>query len=177
MRVLIATKNEAKIEGARRAFEKYFKDVEIEGISAESEVADQPVNEEIYRGAKNRVENLKKYAKENNLEADLFISIESGINNFFGKWMINNIAIIEDNNGFESCGLSSGFPVPNKYAESIISTDLNKVINNIFGEDEKRHTSGGAISLLTNGKITRIDLTMDAFIMALTKYINKDKWQ
>lgn len=39
MKILIGTKNKGKIEGAKRAFEKYFKDVTIEGISVKSEVA------------------------------------------------------------------------------------------------------------------------------------------
>ena len=47
MKILMGTKNPGKIEGARQAFEKYFDSVEIEGISVESEVGNQPVNEEI----------------------------------------------------------------------------------------------------------------------------------
>ena len=101
MKVLIATKNQGKIEGAKKALEHYFKDVEIIGIPVESDVPDQPVNKEIYNGAKNRVRNLKKYAKENNIEADLFLGIESGINDLLGRWMITNIAVIEDNKDFE----------------------------------------------------------------------------
>lgn len=38
MKVLIGTKNPGKIEGTRQAFEKYFTDIEIEGVSVESEV-------------------------------------------------------------------------------------------------------------------------------------------
>ena len=57
MKILMGTKNPGKIEGAKQAFEKYFDNVEIEGISVSSEVGDQPVNEEIFQGAKNRVKN------------------------------------------------------------------------------------------------------------------------
>lgn len=48
MKVLIATKNQGKIEGAKKALEHYFKDVEITGIPVQSNVPDQPVNKEIY---------------------------------------------------------------------------------------------------------------------------------
>ena len=58
MKAIIATKNQGKIEGAKKALEHYFEDVEVIGIPADSEVGDQPVNDEIYRGAKNRVKNL-----------------------------------------------------------------------------------------------------------------------
>lgn len=111
MKVLIATKNQGKIEGAKRALENYFNNVEIEGIPVNSDVPDQPVNKEIYIGAKNRVKNLKEYAKNNNIAADLFLGIESGINDLLGRWMITNIAVIEDNKGFESYGASPSFPV------------------------------------------------------------------
>ena len=180
MKVLIATKNQGKIEGAKRALEKYFDNITVEGIPADSEVGEQPVNNEIYEGAKNRVKNLKKYCKENNIKADLFLSIESGINNLLGRWMITNIAVIEDNENFESYGTSPSFPVPERLVNDIIEdTGIGideKEIDKIFEKDEERHNKGGGIQLLTKNIVTRIDLTELAFTMALTKYINKEKW-
>jgi len=67
MKILMGTKNPGKIEGAKQAFEKYFDNVEIEGIPVSSNVGDQPINEEIFQGAKNRVKNLKDYATNNNI--------------------------------------------------------------------------------------------------------------
>lgn len=177
MKVLIATKNQGKIEGAKKALLRYFDNVEIQGIPVNSNVSEQPVNNEIYTGAKNRVKNLKKYAQENNIKADLFLSIESGINNLLGRWMITNIAIIEDNVNFESYGTSPSFPVPERLVKDIIDTDLSQVMNKIFTKDDERHNRGGGIQLLTHDKISRIDLTEMAFIMALTKYINEDNWR
>ena len=40
MKILIWTKNPGKIEGAKQAFEKYFNNVEIEGIPVKSNVGD-----------------------------------------------------------------------------------------------------------------------------------------
>ena len=40
MKVLMWTRNPGKIEGARQAFEKYFDNVEIEGIPVNSDVGD-----------------------------------------------------------------------------------------------------------------------------------------
>lgn len=176
MKVLIATKNQGKIEGAKRALCNYFDNVEIQGIPVNSNVGEQPVNDDIYIGAKNRVKNLKTYCAQNNIEADLYLSIESGIHNLLGRWMITNIAVIEDNNDFESYGTSPSFPVPDKYVKDIIDTELSEVMNKIFTKDDDRHNKGGAIQLLTHNKLSRIDLTEMAFVMALTKYINKDKW-
>ncbi len=145
MKVLIATKNEGKIEGAKRALQKYFDDIEIEGIKVDSNVSEEPVNDEIYIGAKNRVKNLKTYCKENNIKADLYISSESGIYNTLGRWMITNLAVIEDNNDFESYATSASFPVPERLVKDIIDTDLSKVMDKVFTKDKERHNRGGAI--------------------------------
>ena len=175
MKVLIGTANPGKIEGARQAFEKFFDDVEIEGVKVSSEVPDEPVDDQIYQGAKNRVENLIKYDKENNVNADFYIGIESGITNKLGKWMIIQIAYIKDKNGKEGFGTSSGFPVPEKYVQEIIDTDLGQLMDKLYNGDGLKNEKGG-IAYLTKDVITRYDFTREAFIMALTVFINGDKW-
>ena len=176
MKILIATQNKGKVEGAKRAFEKYFKDVEVVGISAPSDVPEQPVNDETFWGAKNRVKNLKQIAKENKIEADYFVAIESGMMNSLGSWMIVNIAVVEDKNGLESVSSSPGFPVPEKLVEKIKEIGLGQVMDNHFNESDLR-SRGGGIQLLTHDVVSRIDLTEIAFEMALTKFINGEYWK
>lgn len=176
MKILMGTKNPGKIEGAKQAFEKYFKNVEIEGIPVDSEVGDQPVNKEILIGARNRIKNLKKYAKENQIEPDFYISSEAGIIDSLGEWLDINCAVIESKNGMESIGTSQGFPIPEKYIDEIRATELGKVMDKIFNLENLGKGKGG-ISLLTKDAISRIDLTKNAFIMALTKHINGDIWK
>ena len=160
------------IYSGKEALEKYFDDIDIQGIPVSSDVSEEPVNHEIYEGARNRVDNLIKYAKENNIDARYFLGIESGITNLLGKWVIINIAVIKDDKGYESWGTSPAFPVPDKYVEEIISTDLGKVMDKIFEKNDLRSSIGG-ISFLTHEVINRIDLTRDAFVMALTQHINE----
>lgn len=176
MKILMGTKNPGKIEGARQAFEKYFDSVEIEGISVESEVGNQPFNEKILQGAKNRIKNLKKYANNNNIKADFYIASEAGITNLLGEWIDINAVVIEDSKGFQSIGTSQGFPIPDKYIEEIKQTELGKVMDRLFRGKELGKGKGG-ISFLTKDEITRIDLTRNAFIMALTRFINEDIWK
>lgn len=176
MKIIVATKNQTKIEGAKKAFLNYYENIEIIGIPVNSDVSEEPVNNEIYEGAKNRVKNLKAHCIENNIKADLYVSIESGITNQMGRWLIVNVAVIEDDNDFESYGISPGFPVPKKYVDEIIKTDLGKVMDKIFNEKDLRSRAGG-ISLLTKNIISRMDLTEMAFIMALTEYINPKIWR
>lgn len=176
MKVLIGTKNPGKIEGARRALRNYYDEFEIEGISAPSNVSDQPVDEDIYFGARNRVNNLIKYAKENNIEADYYMAVESGITNRLGKWVITNVAVIKDKKGYESIGTSASFPVPNKHVDNIIKNTLGTVMDDLFNESDLRSSTGG-VGLLTHEVITRIDLNTQAFVMALTQFVNKDIWR
>lgn len=176
MKILMGTKNPGKIEGAKQAFEKYFENIEIEGIAVSSDVGDQPINEEILQGAKNRVKNLRKYAENNNIEADYYIASEAGITNLLGEWIDFNSAVIENKEGFQSVGMSQGFQIPNKYIDDILETELGKVMDRIFQGNELSKGKGG-ISYLTHDEISRIDLTRNAFIMALISHINGDLWR
>ena len=136
MKILIGTKNTGKIEGAKQAFEKYFENVEIIGIAVSSDVSDQPLNEGIFMGAKNRVKNLKKYAKENNIEADYYTASEAGITNLLGEWIDINAVVIEDKNGIQTVGTSQGFQIPEKYMDEIRATELGKVMDKVLNGKE-----------------------------------------
>lgn len=176
MKVLIGTNNPGKKEGARLAFERYFNNVEIISVDVSSDVPDEPINEQIYKGATNRVENLKRYAKENNIEADFYIAIEAGITNLFGDWININIAAIENNKGKKSWGTGQAFPIPDRYVDEIKQKDLGKVMDRVFSGTDLKKGKGG-ISFLTHGEISRIDITKNAFVMALTQYINEGIWE
>lgn len=176
MKILIGSKNPSKIEGAKQAFCEYFEEVEIIGYPVSSNVSDEPVDKDIYKGAKNRVDNLIKYAKEHDIVADYYLGIESGITNLLGKWMITNVAVIKDKSGYESWGTSPSFPVPQKYVNEIIEKELGSVMDRLFNKEDLRSNVGG-INYLTKGKLDRFFLTKQAFIMALTQFINKDVWK
>ena len=176
MKILMGTQNPGKIEGAKQAFERYFDNIEIEGIAVKSDVGNQPINEEILQGAKNRVKNLKEYAENNNIKADFYISSEAGITNLLGEWIDINVVVIENSEGYQSVGTSQGFPIPDKYLNEIKETELGIVMDKIFSGKCLGKGKGG-ISILTKNEVSRIDLTKNAFIMALTKHINGDIWK
>lgn len=176
MKILMGTKNPGKIEGAKRAFQKYFDNVEIEGFPTNSEVGDQPFDKEIIQGAKNRIKNLKKFASKNNIEADFYVASEAGITNLLGEWIDINAAVVESKDGLVSVGISQGFEIPEKYIDEIKETELGKVMDKIFSGNDLAKGKGG-ISFLTKDEISRIDLTENAFIMALIKHINGNLWK
>ena len=158
MKVLIGTQNPGKIEGAKRAFSRYFQDVEVIGVKVESEIPEQPFDQELLMGARNRVKNTKKYALDNNIEADYYVAVEGGITTSLGTIIEMNLAVIEDNNGFQSAGTSQGFPIPERYMDDIRKTDLGTVMDKIFSEKELAKGIDG-IGLLTKQEVSRIDIT------------------
>ena len=172
MKALIGTANPGKIQGAKEALEVYFKDVEIEGYKASSDVSDQPVNEETLEGARNRVNITIKYAEDNNIDADLFMGIESGIMELYGSWFITNFAVVKDKDGYESFSIGPVIPVPNKYVKEIIATDFGTVMTKIFNEKAMGQGVGG-VNSLTNESISRIQITKEAFVTALTTHVHK----
>ena len=176
MKILMGTTNPGKIQGARQAFEKYFENVEIEGVKVSSEVSDQPINDEIFQGVRNRVKNVKEYAEKNGIEADYYVACEAGIINFSGEWVDINAVVIEDKEGYQSLGTSQGFPVPDRYMKEIQETELGAVMDRIFSGKDLAKGKGG-ISILTKDVVSRIELTQNAFVMALIKHINGDLWR
>lgn len=135
MKILIGTQNKGKIEGIKTAFEKYFQDLEILSIGVDSEVPEQPFNNEVIQGGKNRVKNLKQYAKDNNILVDYYIATEAGIFSFSNNYIDVNVAVIQNSDGIESVGFSQGFPIPNKYIDDIKENTLGKVMDKIFKDN------------------------------------------
>ena len=174
MKVLLGTTNPLKIEALDKALKEYFDDYEIISIDAPSSVSDMPFNDEVVRGAKNRAEYLKKYAKDNGLVVDYYVSLEGGIHSYFGDYVMTNIAYIEDSNSKNSIGTSGSFPIPNEYIDEIKVDTMGSVIDKYFNQENVRYTIG-AVGVLTRGKFKRLDEFYEAYMMALVRFIN-DKW-
>lgn len=176
MKVLVASKNASKIDGTKVAFEKFFDDVNVVGVSVESEVSEQPFDKETLIGAKNRIKNLKKYCKTNNLQADYFVAIESGIINIYDEYFLIDFVVIENNLGQEGIGTSCAFPIPKRLIKDIKERGFGQVFDEIFVAEKTRKVGGGIMGL-THGNITRTCKTTESVIMALTRFVNNEFWQ
>lgn len=176
MKNLIGTRNPGKIEGVKRAFSKYFTEVEVEGFAVESDVSEQPFDDEVLKGAKNRVKNVKKLAEHKGIKADFYVGIEGGITNSLGTIIELNMAVVEDNNNFQSVGTSPGFSVPERYIDEIKKTDFGKLMDKLFN-GKKLSDGKGGISFLTKEQVSRIDMVELATTMALASHINADLWK
>ena len=171
IKILIGSKNKAKIEGAKLAFEKYFSDFEIISENMPSNVNDQPINEEIILGARNRIKGLKDLKMK---DIDFYISSEAGLISIGKTWININMGIIEDSSGYESIGTSQGFMIPNNKVELIKEKSLGVVMDEMFNAHGLSKLKGG-INLLTLGEVSRIQLVRDSFILALVPFIEQNQ--
>ena len=175
IKILLASKNPGKLEAVSLAFAKFYDDFDIIGIAVSSGVSKQPVNKEIYKGALNRCYNLRKYAQENNIDADYYVAVEAGITNLLGAWVNLNLVYIENSEKENSTGISQGYPFPEKYLTEIINDEFGKVMDKHY--NLVNSGQGKSVEyLFSKGNISRIDLVRDATILALTKFINEDIW-
>ena len=55
MKILVASKNPVKVASVEEGFSKFFSDITTESIEVDSSVSNQPINEETFQGARNRV--------------------------------------------------------------------------------------------------------------------------
>ena len=171
IKILIGSNNKAKIEGAKLAFEKYFSNIEILSENIPSNVNDQPLNDEIILGARNRIKGLKELNKK---DIDFYISSEAGLISIGETWLNINMGIIEDSNGYESIGTSQGYMIPKNKLELIKEKTLGVVMDEIFNSKGLNKSIGG-IKFLTLGEMTRIQLVRDSFILALIPFLEQNK--
>lgn len=119
---------------------------------------------------------MKKYAKENKLEADFFVAMESGITDKFGSWLNLTTVYIENKDEEGAIGFGPAYPIPDRYINEIKEKELSYVLAKLFETKELKAPQGG-ISQLSHGQVSRIDLAEQAFIMALTHFINGEIWK
>ena len=163
--VKVGTANQTKAEAIQEAFARYFTDVEVKVIDVPSGVPRQPLDEEVFQGAKNRLEELRS----GDDAYDFIVACEGGLICQYGHWFNVQVVVVEAKDRKSGFGLSQGFEVPSKYIEEVRNTSISKVLDRIF--DGK-----GGIRMLTKSELTRKDLVREGTIMALTRVINGEVW-
>ncbi len=130
MKIAIATNSIEKIDGIREAFSGFFGDSTISIIHEKtaSDVSEQPFDEETYRGAQNRVNNLRKKIQE---KADFVISCEAGIEGFMGNYFnVQVVCIFNSNTQDYLWGKSAGWQIPSKDIQTVQEKTLDTYLRN-----------------------------------------------
>jgi inosine/xanthosine triphosphatase len=171
MIVAVGTKNPAKIEGVRRGFSRYFHDLELRTVDTASTVRIQPLGlEQITEGAVIR----GKFALAN-IGGDFGVGIEAGIFMMNGTYFDHQQAAVVDRSGRTTLGLSAGFPLPPAPIQKMIKEgrELEHYAVGLTGIGEIGD-KGGLIHYLTNGQVSRTDLTEQCIITALIPWLHKE---
>lgn len=170
MLVAIGTKNPAKIEGARRAFSRFFPNAEVHAVNIGLGRNPQPLGlRQITNCAIARARLAMKLAG-----GDYGVGIEAGIFKLRGSYLDHQQAVIMDRRGGISLGHSSGFMLPSKAVEDMIANgeELEEYatrLTGITGIGDK----GGIIRYLSKGVVSRADLTEQCVVSALIPWLHK----
>jgi inosine/xanthosine triphosphatase len=170
MIVAVGTKNPAKVEGIRLGFAKYFPDVQLRPVDSAAVAKAQPRGlDEMAAGATARA----KFALSK-VGGDFGVGVEAGIFSVGDVFFDNQVAAVADPSGKVSLGHSAGFPLPRADIEKLFEEgkELERWAEKVSGIDEVGD-KGGLIHFLTNGKMSRTDLTEQCVVTALIPWLHR----
>jgi inosine/xanthosine triphosphatase len=169
--VAIGTKNPAKIEGIKRAFARYYKDVEVRPIDSTKVAKAQPRGlDEMAAGATARAKYALSVAG-----GDFGVGVEAGIFTIGPVYFDNQVGAIADGSGKVSLGHSAGYMLPREAMEELFreKKELERWAEKVSGINEVGD-KGGLVNFLTKGTMTRADLTEQCVIMALAPRLHRN---
>ncbi len=149
MKVAIATKSPDKIKGVLKAITQKFgvteNEIELYSKSVQSDVSEQPFNDETYQGALNRISKIQNDFPN----MDLYISCEAGIESFLGEYFNVQVVCISDSSKNMYWGKSSGWQIPSCDIDKVKIKTLDKYlrergincIEELLGNDNSREDS------------------------------------
>eukprot|EP01080_Neovahlkampfia_damariscottae_P005094 gene5094-8693_t len=177
MKIIVGSLNPVKINCAKNAFEKYFKDIECQGIAVKSGVSDQPITQdETFDGAKNRATALFELNKKENLNGDYFIGIEGGAFKYYEKWFELGCFCIIDKEGKVAYGCSPMFELPNSIGEKLLNgTELGELVDDLTGQKNSKQ-AGGAVAYFSKNILTRQSLYESGLVSAILPFLNKEMY-
>lgn len=170
-KIIVASKNPVKINTTYEGFIKMFPNetFEIEGISAKSNVSDQPMSEkETLEGAINRTNN----ASITEPNGDYWVGIEGGIQETDGNLLTFAWIVVKSKEGKFGKGKTGSFFLPNKVAQLIKQgKELGEADDIVFNKQNSKQANG-AVGILTGDILTRTSFYEPAVILALIPFKN-----
>jgi inosine/xanthosine triphosphatase len=168
-RVLVGSNNAVKVaavEAAQRAVWPDITDWLVEGISVESGVSEQPLDElETITGARNRANRLREQA-----EAEFYVGIEGGLVHAAGWWMECGWVVLISKFGEEGIASSPRMMIPDKIYQFL---QTGKTLNDAcstFLNVENAGDQMGYFGIMTNGAVDRQRAYVDAICCALARF-------
>lgn len=143
-KIFVASKSDSKVQ----AVKCLFPHDNVTGFDCPSGVANQPVgNDETFQGATNRLDHLLN--KKNLAQADLYVSIESGLAKFGPKTYVDfAVVVIQNANRKRIMATSAG--VQALQTDKLIIEEYSKEVLSRQTLDVASHFTGGKCTRTTN---------------------------
>jgi inosine/xanthosine triphosphatase len=171
-KLVIASKNPVKLDATLEGFRRMFPEesFEAEGIAVPSEVSNQPrADAEVFRGARQRVENAARAAPD----ADFWVGIEGGIEEKNSEMEAFAWVVIKSKDGRYGKGRTGTFFLPKGIAELLQQgKELGEANDAVFGLKNSGQESG-AVGALTGNVIDRTAYYVTAVMLALIPFRNE----
>ena len=172
MKVLVGSENPVKIQSVKEGFLTFFEHVAVEGISVDTGVPHQPVNNETFEGAKHRAENVKRINDQQNLDATFFVGIEGGVFQLLDRWFSVNVVYILDRHNRDSFATTGLYELPSGLSKDLLMrTDLGHAIAEL-ANDNFAAREHGTVGFLTDGKMDRFQNQVQGITLALIPFVN-----
>ena len=168
---VVGSKNPVKVNAVRAALGDYpalASRSSVRFTDAPSGIADQPIGLEIIaRGARNRAEAARAAFPGKVLA----FGLESGL--FAIEGTHYDVCICSAYDGFKhSLGLSCAFAIPPAIIDRVLKDGMDLSQASVaadYSSDSDIGSKGGLIAVLTKGRVSRTDYTVQAVQMALTR--------
>ncbi|MBS1808262.1 MAG: inosine/xanthosine triphosphatase [Acidobacteria bacterium] len=168
----VGSENPVKINCVAQAVAEFWPEAKVVGINTDSQVSTQPTSErEMKLGALNRAQQALHLVAE----AEYGVGIEGGIEeNQDGMWAFA-VVVIVDREAHQSEGQTGRFKLPEGVARLIREEglELGAADDQFFGRENSKQKEG-AIGILSDGKITRLDLYKPAVVFALLPFLHPE---
>jgi inosine/xanthosine triphosphatase len=171
--VAVGSANPVKVEAVRRELGTILGcKVQATGHAVETGVAEQPRDDEVVRGARNRA----RLARAADPGCDYAVGVEAGLMRFPGEPAHVEVqaCVVVDRDGWETHGWGPGFHYPAWVTERALRGEMVSAILGPVANDDRIGSTTGAIGYLSDGRLDRTALTQQAILMAFVPRIKRD---
>ncbi|MEO6726029.1 MAG: inosine/xanthosine triphosphatase [Blastocatellia bacterium] len=170
----VGSENPIKINCVANAVKAFWPDARAIGVNTDSGVSAQPGSDhEMLTGALNRArQSLAKTP-----EAQFGVGLEGGtLDSEDGMWAYAWIVVV-DRTGHVGKGQSGRFLLPEAVAQMVRDgIELGEADDRFFGRSNSKQQDG-AIGILSDGVINRLDLYQPAVVFALLPFVHPEFYE
>jgi inosine/xanthosine triphosphatase len=163
--VAVGSTNSVKIRATQKMYSLFYTNIQISGVNLESGVSRQPLNRDLYLGARNRAVGAIK-----TVEALHGVGIEAGLININNRIMNTTCCVILDQKGVEHVGYSVMFEVPSEIMKLVEQgMELSEAVDRFTRKRGTGHKEG-LVGILSQGHFDREKMLSEAVLMALMQF-------